>query len=923
MAAATPRLFDPAIGLLDRLRYPWKFSLISFCFALPIALLIHMLFSEIGERIDFAAKEREGVAYLRGLAGVRNSLQRAGLAVDPDSGPRLAVAAGELAAINQRLGPRLGVEPRWQELDWLLATRDRLYAPDQRQAFLAQTTAQVHRLNAGVGNQSNLILDPDLDTYYLMDAVVLKLPEIGDIAAAIGLLAGEGTEEHAGRRARLLVLAGRLNALLEELGTNLEVAFAASHTQATAQVLRPALAALHAAALDAIHPLESLAADTAPLEPERYAATAAILLNSTLALWESTTPQLDRLLVQRIDRFKQKRWIITGFVVAVVLVVVYLFMGFYLAVMRTVSRLEQAARSLEAGEAAPALALSNRDELGQVVHAFNRVAAALIEANHANRLLNERLAEDNRHMAAELDVTRRLQQMILPRAEELRKIRELDIAGFMEPATHVGGDYYDVLAHDGGVKIGIGDVTGHGLESGVLMIMVQTAVRTLLANRETDTVKFFSALNRAIYDNVQRMDSDKNLSLALIEYRDGVLDLSGQHEEMIVVRADGGIERIDTIDLGFPIGLDTDISNFIAKIRVKLAPGDGVVLYTDGITEAADAKHQLYGIERLCAVLSREWSQTAEGIREAVIEDVRNHIGGHTVYDDITLLVIKQNPTDTQDLAPPADPAPETPDPWEEIIRLRRENDDLQGALLTTCEHGDLIEAELAEANHRLQVEITERRRSAEALRVLLETVSQQKSDLEILIQILTEHGDQIDLQWNDKVAEVKHLTGLDPLTRIANRRRLDEYYGQSWQRMRELRGPLAVVLCDIDHFKLFNDHYGHLAGDDCLIRVARALDEAMDWEHGLLARNGGEEFALVLPGLDLAAAAAVAERLRERVAALAIPHRDSVTAPYVTVSIGVASTVPMLSATPDSLFKEADLLLYQAKRDGRNRVVF
>jgi diguanylate cyclase (GGDEF)-like protein len=269
------------------------------------------------------------------------------------------------------------------------------------------------------------------------------------------------------------------------------------------------------------------------------------------------------------------------------------------------------------------------------------------------------------------------------------------------------------------------------------------------------------------------------------------------------------------------------------------------------------------------------------------------------------------------------DPAPLPVDPWEEIERLRLENEDLQGTLLTTCAHGDLIEAQLADTNDRLQQEIGERRRAEESLRVLLETVSQQKGDLEILIQILTEHGDQIDQQWNEKVAEVRHLTGIDPLTRVANRRRLDEYYGQAWQRLRELRLPLAVALCDIDHFKLFNDHYGHLAGDDCLIRVARALDEAVERDHGLLARNGGEEFAIVLPGFDLSGAAVVAERLRERVAALAIPHAPSPSAAQVTVSMGVASMVPSPTASPESLFLAADRLLYQAKHNGRNRIAF
>lgn len=262
-------------------------------------------------------------------------------------------------------------------------------------------------------------------------------------------------------------------------------------------------------------------------------------------------------------------------------------------------------------------------------------------------------------------------------------------------------------------------------------------------------------------------------------------------------------------------------------------------------------------------------------------------------------------------------------DPQEEIARLRRENEDLQLALLTTCEHGDLVEAQLAEINHSLQMEIAERQRAEKALQVLLETVSRQKSDLETLIQILTEHGDQIDLQWKNKVDEVKHLTDLDPLTRVANRRRLDEYYGREWQRMCEAGRPLAVVLCDIDHFKLYNDRYGHLAGDECLIRVARGLDETLDVDCGLLARNGGEEFAVVLPGFDLQAAVALAERMREAVAALAIPHQDSTTAPHVTVSLGVASAVPALASVPSSLFKAADSSLYRAKRDGRNRVAF
>ncbi|MBE9129655.1 MULTISPECIES: ammonium transporter [unclassified Coleofasciculus] len=270
--------------------------------------------------------------------------------------------------------------------------------------------------------------------------------------------------------------------------------------------------------------------------------------------------------------------------------------------------------------------------------------AAIFRANREITLLNERLKTENLRLSAELEVTRRLQQMLLPKDKELNEIAELEIAGFMEPAAEVGGDYYDVLSCNGRVKIGIGDVTGHGLESGVLTIMVQTAVRTLLEGNETDPKKFLDILNRTIYHNVQRMNCDKNLTLSLLDYHQGILNLSGQHEEMIVVRAGGQIERIDTIDLGFPIGLEADITEFVAHAQLQLNPGDVVVLYTDGITEAENLQGLLYGVERLCEVLSRNWQQPAQEIRQAVIDDVRQHIGEQKVFDDITLLVLKQKP---------------------------------------------------------------------------------------------------------------------------------------------------------------------------------------------------------------------------------------------------------------------------------------
>lgn len=254
----------------------------------------------------------------------------------------------------------------------------------------------------------------------------------------------------------------------------------------------------------------------------------------------------------------------------------------------------------------------------------------------------EKLKEENLRLSAEIEITRRLQQMILPKTEELQQIEGLDIAGFMEPATDVGGDYYDVLNQNGRVKIGIGDVTGHGLESGVVMIMVQTAIRTLMTQNEGDPLKFLSVINRTIFDNVERINSDKNLTLSLLDYEDNCLRLSGQHECLIVVRKGGEIEIVDTIDLGFPVGLEEDISDFLGETEILLNPGDVVVLYTDGITEAENPAGEMYGLERLCEIVSQNWEQSAQEIKTAVIDDVKQHIDTQTVYDDITLLVIKQ-----------------------------------------------------------------------------------------------------------------------------------------------------------------------------------------------------------------------------------------------------------------------------------------
>lgn len=251
--------------------------------------------------------------------------------------------------------------------------------------------------------------------------------------------------------------------------------------------------------------------------------------------------------------------------------------------------------------------------------------------------------EENVRMGAELAVTHQLQQMLLPREAELDEVPELQIAATMAPAEEAGGDYYDVLRYNGRTIIAVGDVTGHGLESSVVMLMTQAAVRTLAASGITDPVRFLTILNRTIYDNLQRLDSYKNLTLMLTHYSDDTLTICGQHEEMLLLRkGEKTVERIDTVDLGFPIGLEQDIESFLLPHQVKLDDGDTVILYTDGIPEAEDSAGNYYGVERLCEQVIYHIDNTVQEIHDSVLEDLHRHIGGHTIYDDITLMVIRK-----------------------------------------------------------------------------------------------------------------------------------------------------------------------------------------------------------------------------------------------------------------------------------------
>ena len=200
-----------------------------------------------------------------------------------------------------------------------------------------------------------------------------------------------------------------------------------------------------------------------------------------------------------------------------------------------------------------------------------------------------------------------------------------------------------------------------------------------------------------------------------------------------------------------------------------------------------------------------------------------------------------------------------------------------------------------------------------------------------VLMVLLVESG-MLYAKLVEMAEQLNRLASVDPLTEIANRRIFEDTLQQEWRRSARDGVPVSLLMIDVDHFKQFNDTYGHQVGDQCLRNVASALSSAANRTSDVVARYGGEEFAILLPGTSEDQARMIAQRVIEKVHTLAIRHEHSSTAPYVTVSIGVAGRQPQrsdvegavrhMASEHHSLVTAADQALYCAKRAGRNRAV-
>jgi diguanylate cyclase (GGDEF)-like protein/PAS domain S-box-containing protein len=234
----------------------------------------------------------------------------------------------------------------------------------------------------------------------------------------------------------------------------------------------------------------------------------------------------------------------------------------------------------------------------------------------------------------------------------------------------------------------------------------------------------------------------------------------------------------------------------------------------------------------------------------------------------------------------------------------------LQMMEATGCQLGQFVKRKSAEQ---------ELLKAEASLRILYDREKQQSKELQEKNLAL----ELAKLELEAANQELQRLVSLDGLTQIANRRCFDTTLKLEWQRMGREKQSLSLILCDIDFFKLYNDTYGHQAGDECLKKVAEILKMSAQRGGDLAARYGGEEFALILPETDVRGAMQVAESIRRNLREAAIPHAASKVSNFVTASIGAASVVPRTGLSIKELIEQADRALYQAKLEGRDRVLY
>ena len=392
-------MLKPAIAVMNRLKYRPKFALISVLFLLPLAMVMYFFYSEINASIAFSRKEMDGTHYLRplrqllghaalhqfaahksarGTAPERDPMSAAQAAIDKDL-EALANAEASLGTGLTSTAKHEVIMARWN----LLRTTPPQAQPARIDAMHGRFVAGIRDQFTHVGNTSNLILDPDLDSYYLMDAILLKLPEGADFARQLSVaakrIAARGEILAVEERADLIRLASLLGSSLESVKAGMAIAFANNPSATLEPRLRRPLAQYVETTEGFLRDLDlklvqsGLSSDALTALDE----SVTTVLAAGLTFWDEVVVELDGLLQARIRKFSERRRWVSILVAIALVIVVYLLSAFYIAVADTVKSLEQTTRRMLAGRLDERFSVAARDELGKLAVSFNAIADRL------------------------------------------------------------------------------------------------------------------------------------------------------------------------------------------------------------------------------------------------------------------------------------------------------------------------------------------------------------------------------------------------------------------------------------------------------------------------------------------------------------------------------------------------------------------
>lgn len=322
------------------------------------------------------------------------------------------------------------------------------------------------------------------------------------------------------------------------------------------------------------------------------------------------------------EAFRKNRlqlfWVTAGLTAVTALLLGLLARRYVVGPLR---RLAEAATALADGDVSARVDIRSADEIGDLARAFN--------------VMGKAVAFREEQLKKEIELAQRIQTSILPTTLE---VPDLAIAATMVPTSQVGGDYYDVLPIEGGCWIGIGDVAGHGLDAGLMMLMTQSIVAGLVAREPGASPKeVVCVLNEVLFDNIHnRLKRDDHATMTLLRYdRTGAVVFAGAHEEIIVYRA--GRDAFEIISTpGTWVGGRRDIRRGTVESGLQLAPHDLILLHTDGATEIRNMRGEEFGIDRLCAELKKVHDRPVS----AIVEHLLVAIGSWGIAtDDVTFLV--------------------------------------------------------------------------------------------------------------------------------------------------------------------------------------------------------------------------------------------------------------------------------------------